>query len=367
MLVWHFVNSDGGGAARFLERLVRAQVEQGGLAVRAAGSPALSLPPAVARDPYEPYRAIWGLNQWRFALHAWRLMRRARTPALIHAHSFLFTAPDVYTVHGLYTQYSRSLAAREAMPRSPMKHLQFALLSRLERRMLGRARRVAFPSEASREYVEGELGIRRPEHFRLIPPGVDASHYSPRLRADLLASRQAIFPEIEPRDRWLLFVGNDFRGKGLLRILGHLVKRDGRWRLLAFGRDPVNARAARLLQRARPEQIHIFDDDSRLLAAYGLSDLLVMDSVSEGFPLVLLEAMASGCVPAVTRFGGVTTGITDGVDGLVLDSAAGIVETALSVEGSRLRALASQAVDSAGRRSWHHVAAEYRALYDELS
>ena len=76
--LWHFLNSDSGGVARYVERLAAAQCRRGDRPLRVAGSPALALPAEVRRDAYAPYRAVWGLNQWRFALRAgWLIARGA--------------------------------------------------------------------------------------------------------------------------------------------------------------------------------------------------------------------------------------------------------------------------------------------------
>jgi glycosyltransferase involved in cell wall biosynthesis len=48
-------------------------------------------------------------------------------------------------------------------------------------------------------------------------------------------------------------------------------------------------------------------------------DVFAMPSLHEGLPLALLEAMALGCVPVVTRVGGVGAVIQDGVNGLTVE------------------------------------------------
>lgn len=54
----------------------------------------------------------------------------------------------------------------------------------------------------------------------------------------------------------------------------------------------------------------------------GWADVVVLPSYAEGAPLSLLEAAASGCVPVSTDVGSVREYIEDGVDGIVIGSAA---------------------------------------------
>lgn len=370
-MLWHMLNADYGGVAKFVEQLVKSQIERYGHAyevIRVAGPSRLSFPPSVERDFYSPIRSVWGLNQWRFAVYSWRrvLSASTRDSTIIHAHNFVFVVPDVYTAHMLYTEYSRGQPASSSLSGATGKLFQRYLLARFERRMLETSRRVVFVSQHSRNYAETVLNIRRPNHFSVIAPGVDATVFTPRLRTNLRGNRRAIFPEVEPDCRWLLFVGNDFSGKGLLRILECLAEKPApdRWAFLIFGRDPKNLKTAETLARkARGGQVHLFSDDSRIVSAFGLSDLLLMNSISEGFGMALIEALASGCVPVVTPSGGVSMLIAHDVNGVVLKDAAEIVQVALTLSDETIGQLSDRAIRTGRSRSWQKVAEEYQDLY----
>jgi glycosyltransferase involved in cell wall biosynthesis len=55
-----------------------------------------------------------------------------------------------------------------------------------------------------------------------------------------------------------------------------------------------------------------------LAGIYAEADVLVLTSAREGFPLVIMEAMAHGAVPVCTEVGGIPTHIRDGVNGMLL-------------------------------------------------
>jgi glycosyltransferase involved in cell wall biosynthesis len=373
--VWHFLNSDTGGVARFVEQLVAAQArlsQPPAALIRVTAPAGLRLPASVRLTPYAVERKIWGLTQWRFAAFSWWQIRgQSRSdPALVHTHSFSFAGADVHTVHGFYHAYwnkGAGQADERAPRRNPVQQAQYRMLSRLERRMLTTAKEVVFTSTDNRDYAETVLNIRRPDHCHVILPGVDPIQYHPGRRRDLFGERRTHFPELEAKRRWLLFAGHNYVGKGLIRLLKALAKLgpSADWLLLVFGDDPLNLGAAQAAaNQIGADRVRIMGADKRLALAFGLGDLFVMDSVSEGFPLVLLEAMASGCVPAVSRFGGVSDVVEDGVNGFVLKSADEIVSTAISVDARRLREMSACSAKMGSARTWDVVAKEYANLYE---
>jgi glycosyltransferase involved in cell wall biosynthesis len=370
--VTHFVSEGHGGMSRYVARLVAAQIAMRRRRVEVFGPPTLQLPPGVPVRPYAPIHQPRGLNHWKFLLATAIVgTGRGSSGELHHTHSLVTTASDVHTFHGFYT---RDWLTKAGLDRSTAwyaaSRLQFELLRRVERSLLRRARTVVFVSSDDREYAERHLDAEKARAGHVIFPGVDGDRYSPELRRHKYDERRQRFPDVSPDARWLLFVGYDFSGKGLFRILTELTRvertaGDG-YELLTFGGSSLEQGRARELARGAGIRAHVFLDDSRLLEAFGLSDVLVMDSVSEGFPQVLLEAMASGCVPVVTRFGGVRDAIQDGVNGIVGETAADLVHVALTADEATLLAMSERAHRAACRRSWRVVADDYEAVYGAL-
>jgi len=62
-------------------------------------------------------------------------------------------------------------------------------------------------------------------------------------------------------------------------------------------------------------------NESELKEAYVNSDILLITSTREGFPLAVMEAMAQGVIPICTRVGGITEHIRDGINGFLIDNA----------------------------------------------
>lgn len=64
------------------------------------------------------------------------------------------------------------------------------------------------------------------------------------------------------------------------------------------------------------QEVH---DVAKLNELYGDADVLLVTSSREGFPMVIMEAMARAVVPVSTNVGGVSTHIISGVNGLLIN------------------------------------------------
>jgi L-malate glycosyltransferase len=63
------------------------------------------------------------------------------------------------------------------------------------------------------------------------------------------------------------------------------------------------------------------EDQAQLRSLYADADLLLLTSSREGFPLVIMEAMAHGTVPLTTDVGGIADHVRDGATGWLVGSA----------------------------------------------
>jgi glycosyltransferase involved in cell wall biosynthesis len=117
----------------------------------------------------------------------------------------------------------------------------------------------------------------------------------------------------------------------------------------------------------------------RLQGLWAEHDVLLMPSRFEGSPLTLIEAMAAGCIPVVTRIGGVTDVIvTNGQDGILFrpgDTRAAASAIAWLAEcAGRLQRMSRAARDAVGDRftvsamaeRYLHVIGAARAVPPEM-
>jgi UDP-glucose:(heptosyl)LPS alpha-1,3-glucosyltransferase len=176
-------------------------------------------------------------------------------------------------------------------------------------------------SKREREEALKVFPTAQAERFVAMYNGIDTSRFEP---SNLQERREARRKKlgIAQDSNVLLFVGNDFRRKGLdtaIRALGEI--RDAQPTLVVVGSDeigPYSELAAKVGAIGRVLFVGRSDRVAEFMAA---SDVLVLPSRFEPFGMVVIESMLMGVPPIVSRACGASEVIRHDVDGLVVDSA----------------------------------------------
>jgi len=225
---------------------------------------------------------------------------------------------------------------------------------------------VAISSRIARAAEEG--GWRR---VGRIPNGIDLVAMAEELPPRALA-RRTLALEGDPL---VLFVGRLSWQKGadvLLDAWVRFVKRRPRARLLVLGEGPDEVKL-----RRQAEALGIAGSvDFRGLRRdvgphYAAADFFVLPSRYEGFPNVLLEAMAAGLPAIATRVSGSEDALEDRRNGILVPpgEAAPLVEALLELaDNPNMRAIvgAEARKTAEGRYDIHRVAEQTLAFYREL-
>jgi glycosyltransferase involved in cell wall biosynthesis len=208
-----------------------------------------------------------------------------------------------------------------------------------------------------------------PQKIIVIPNGVDVARFSSTTPVDL-----AQFG-IPSGSQVLLTVGRLDRQKGLgdlIEAAALVIPKYPRAHFLLVGEGPERAPIERLVRaKGLTDHVHLAGwrpDIPELLAA---GQALVLSSVWEGMPNVVLEAMAAGLPVIATRVEGTPESVTDGETGILVppQSPAAL---AAGIEGLLDDAARAGAMGRAGREraaahfSWDAMVDRYNELYASL-
>ncbi|MCM3661045.1 glycosyltransferase family 4 protein [Georgenia satyanarayanai] len=266
--------------------------------------------------------------------------------------------PDVVHAHWIVPQ---GLVATVCAPRTPrlittlggdLYALDGPLMRRVKRWVVRRAGHVTVMNEEMRRRVL-DLGAR-PDQVSVMPMGADLSGVVPRVDR----------PGGHVR---LLFVGRLVEKKGLEVLLTALRSVDADISLTVIGDGPLRADLER---QARGLPVTFVGQRGRtaLRHAYAEADVVVVPSVpaasgdQDGLPVVLLEAMGTGCAVVASDLAGIDEAVRDGVDGVLtppgdavrlaqaIDSLAGDPERRAELGRAARDRAASFSADAVGAR-----------------
>ncbi|MEA2334507.1 MAG: hypothetical protein QOG40_997 [Solirubrobacteraceae bacterium] len=243
--------------------------------------------------------------------------------------------------------------------------------------LLGRiAERVCFPINDPRRFVCASEGVaeelrgyfpKLADRVGTIQNGVDIDAFAPGSRDQEAQEARRVLELAEDRNL-AIFVGSEWDRKGLEPVIEALALVDG-WDLLVVGagdRDRYQALADRL---GVGGAVHWHGVSRDVAPLYQAADAFVFPTSYEAFPLVALEAAASGLPMLATPVNGIRELVQDGRNGFLIsreprDIAKRLGELAQSPE-LRER-LGTAARTSALEFSWDKMVQRHDALYASL-
>ncbi len=201
----------------------------------------------------------------------------------------------------------------------------------------------------------------------VIGNGVDPERFRPPTADERGTARDRL--GLADDDRAVLFVGHEFDRKGLPQIVAAVADLPSTTHLVVVGGTPdlvsgiERSHGAQLLGA----RLHLLGPVADPRWVFHGCDVFVLASAYEAYPLVVLEALASGLPVVTTRVGSASELIADGANGHVVErTPASIrrgIEAALSGDPQAAR---SAARSTALEHTWDVVAARYLALFEEL-
>jgi glycosyltransferase involved in cell wall biosynthesis len=243
-----------------------------------------------------------------------RLCRRAGVPivALMEGHEGLALASEV----------RQSLSHRAGYARLPRQILAFAYhYTKWELPLMRAADRIIAVSDEIARSLRRWFGVSR-ERIEVVYNGVDTRHFrpDPERRA---ATRSAL--GIREDEAMVLYLSHVTRQKGLhvlLHALPRVSEARPRVRVVVVGAGDYLAEGQALARRLgmSPQIVFVGEVDHARAPEYlAACDVFVLPTLrQEGLPFAVLEAMASEKPVLVSRMGGVTSVVQDGLNGLLM-------------------------------------------------
>jgi glycosyltransferase involved in cell wall biosynthesis len=291
-----------------------------------------------------------------------RKILRAQGIDVVHCHGY---KPDLY---GLLARRGSRVSLIATCHNWLGSSLSMRLYAALDKRVLARFERVVAVSGP----VEKELRRYVPaQNVRRIGNGIDTARFAP-LR-DRVSARKALGL---PERTTVGFVGRLTREKGvvtLLRSMARVVveRATPEVQLIIVGSGPERQQLQSEAEAAGLSGlVHFLGERSDLPQLYNAMDMFVLPSLQEGFPMVILEAMAARVPIVATPVGDVAMMLDEGRAGrlIPLNSTAELASALLELlkEPARAHALATTAhARVSARFSSAAMARSYLALYEQ--
>jgi UDP-glucose:(heptosyl)LPS alpha-1,3-glucosyltransferase len=241
----------------------------------------------------------------------------------------------------------------------------------VERWQFRSARRIV----ANSQWSARVLGATYPfaaSRTRCVYNGVDATHFSPRVRDEFRRATRARLG-LGPGQIAFLLVGTGLRRKGVLELLkafAALGRAPARAIIVGRRAGPDDALIARALDRLRlGERVVLRDFASDPRPYYAAADVFVLPTKFDPFSNATAEALACGLPVVTTAANGVSELLADGREGFVVSDPRDVgalgraLERMLDADRRRM-AQAARAV--AETLTWQRHVDAMRALYAEV-
>lgn len=366
-------SSTGGGAERYSIALVEQLAQRHEIHVFAQHIQH-QWPGVQYHAVAQPFQRPRWLNQLWFAYATWRLTRQGFD--VVHSHELGWHG-QVQTVHVVPVRYSL-LHGRTGLARA-LRWLKIITSPRLVAYLaLERARyavgdgRVITLASSSQLKSMAEAYPHAVAACQVVSPGV-ATVPGAASTARREAARQQL--GLPAQGRCVLFVGNDFRKKGLPTLLAALAQLPADAYLAVVGNAAQQSLVqTELLASGQAARVFFLGALSAVDVAYQAADCLAHPTLEDTFAMVVLEALSHGLPVVVSGapYCGIAADLVDGQEALLLadprDARALASGLCRVLEDAALAAqLREHGLAFARRHLWSELALQQEAIYQRLA
>ncbi|MEM3907928.1 MAG: glycosyltransferase family 4 protein [Nitrososphaerota archaeon] len=316
------------------------------------------------------------LKEVVFGIYSSRVLREFD---IIHANTAWVGYTLAHKIHKLRARFVYTCHN----PLWPEENVYFGerVVRVIESYTMKKANAVIALNETMKRALTEKAGVNQDKIF-VVPNGVDIEFFKPGLKCDEINAKYGLEGK-----RVVLFVGRVTRGKGVHLLLEavRILKdkhglRDVKVAIVgplsgSFGNDTLTYYARVLREYAIKNNIDaVFTgslDIEELRYLYSCSHVLVLPSYFEAFPMVLIEAMASGLPVIGSKAGGIVDIVENGVNGYLFEkgSANELAEKlhlVLLDESLRHKLSINSRAIAESKYSWSTIASKLLKIYSSL-
>jgi teichuronic acid biosynthesis glycosyltransferase TuaC len=280
-------------------------------------------------------------------------------------------APDLVLAYWVYPDGHAALRTARALglpcivgARGSDIHVRSGINAFMTRRTIAGVDRLLTVSKAMRLAAIGQFGARA-DRVHTISNGFNTGIFRP---LDSAAMRRQL--GIEADARLVVYVGRLVESKGMRELLeahARLARRNPKLRLALVGDGVMREQLAAMVSERGLDASVLLPggcEPERVAEWIAAADLLTLPSWSEGYPNVVVEAIACGRPVVATDVGG-TREIVDSSNGILIPPRdADALERAL--DEALLRTWDHAAIAAAMRRTWDDVGRDTLAICEQV-
>ena len=320
-LICREVSLSGGGVERYASTLIKNLGDMGHHIDVFAGKWDNSLDRRVTTHRVPIRKGLQSIKMLSFIRNCRQLLRPERRRFDIVCSLTQFYPQDVFRLGGaIWNVLMKRM--QPARWRRTLKYLiadGYLLRLYIERKIFqeGNYRHVVAISGMVKRQLIRAYGI--PDNdVTVIYNGVDLKRFNKTVKTKWRKKVRDKF-RFRDDDIVLLFVGHDFRRKGLEYVIGALDMVDKGVKLLVAGKGDQGHYQRTAIQAGVNDRVVFAGPVEEMEQMYAASDIFVFPTLYDAFGSVGLEAMACGLPVVATKFAGFSELIEDRSNGILLD------------------------------------------------
>lgn len=296
-------------------------------------------------------------------------MTASRSYNLVHSHERIFKM-DLMTMHGIpHKTWIKDVR------RKSLSFFDRCTAWVEKKGFTERSTQLVMPVSKLAEMEILKLYPRLEGRVRVIHPGIHLEKFENQKKGEIRREIRKLYG-LSSRDTVVLFVGMNFEIKRLdliLKAMAALAGKESRnphvkLMIVGKGNAKIYHRMANQLQVS--DRVIFTGPSEEVEKFYFAGDIFAMPSKFDTFGMVVLEAMAAGLPPIITKSVGASDLVKDGVHGLVLKSdpsvsdMAGALKRLMDPETRGM--MAENARMQASQETWDCRASEVGEIYHQI-